>query len=226
MRARQFGLAHNPEVSPNWARAMDTTPQSAPPNPPATKRRASHDRDLEIARRVDWRYLLPDPRLREVTFIGKPEGILLEALHLFSERLAVITPSAERTQMAVGNSDVAVVRSRERVAIALASSALRTGGYLYWEVEPSRWRLSLRNNLGALRGLGFDEIRVYWCRPNFEDCLEMVPLRKSSVLAFVLSRNFGGMRRWMWRAVARLFARTGLLAWLMPCRSVVARKGG
>ena len=182
------------------------------------------DRDLQIARRLDWRYLLPDPRLREVTLIGRPEGILFEALQRFSEKLTVIPRSARRTQTTPGNSDVAVVRSNEPGAVALASSALRTGGYLYWELGASRWRLSLRSCHAALRKHGFDEIKVYWCRPSFEECLEMIPLREPSALAFSLSRRFGGKRRWLLHAAGRLLASTDIPARLMPCRSIVARK--
>ena len=184
------------------------------------------DRDLQIARRLDWRYLLPDPRLREVTLIGRPEGILFEALQRFSEKLTVIPRSARRTQTTPGNSDVAVVRSNEPGAVALASSALRTGGYLYWELGASRWRLSPRSCLGALRKHGFDEIEVYWCRPNFDKCMEMIPLRESSALAFALSRRFGGKRRSMLQVAGHLLASTEIPARLMLCRSVVARKAG
>jgi hypothetical protein len=184
------------------------------------------DRDLQIARRLDWRYLLPDPGLCKVTLIGRPEGILFEALQRFSEKLTVIPRSARRTQTTPADSDVAVVRSSEPGAVALASSALRTGGYLYWELGASRWRLSPRSCLGALRTHGFDEIKMYWCRPSFEKCLEIIPLREPSALAFALSQRFGGKRRWLLHAAGRLLASTEIPAWLMPCRSIVARKAG
>jgi len=184
------------------------------------------DRDLQIARRLDWRYILPDPRLCKVTLIGRPEGILFEALQRFSEKLTVIPGTGQRTQTTPADSDVVVVRSSEPGAVALASRALRVGGHLYWELGASRWRLSPRSCLRALRKHGFDEIEVYWCRPNFDKCLEMIPLRESSALTFALTRRFGEKRRPMLRAAGRLLASTEILTRLMPCRSVVARKAG
>ena len=158
----------------------------------AAEERGPCDRALQIARRLDWRYLLPDPRLREVTLIGRPQGILFEALQRFSEKLTVILHSAQRTQTTPADSDVVVVRSSKPGAVALASRALTTGGYLYWELGTSRWRLSPRSCLGALRKHGFDEIEVYWCQLSFDECQEMIPLRERSALAFALPRRFDG----------------------------------
>jgi len=182
------------------------------------------DRDLQIARRLDWRYLLPDPRLCRLALIGRPQGALLEALQLFSEKLTVIPSSAQPTQPLAANCDVAVVCSSEPGAVALASSALRTGGYLYWELGTTRWRFSLRSCHAALRKHGFDEIKVYWCRPTFEECLEMIPLSEPSALTFALSRRLGGTHRWLFQAAVRLLAGIVIPVGLVSCRSVVARK--
>jgi len=182
--------------------------------------------DLQIVRRLDWRYLLPDPSLGEVTLIGRPEGILLEALQMLSDKLIVIASCAQRTPTTPGNSDVAVVRSCEAGAVALAGSALRIGGYLYWELGAAPWRFSLRRCHAALRKHGFEEIKVYWCRPSFEECLEMIPLSEPSALAFALSRRFSGKRRWLIQAAVRLLAGVAIPAGLVSCWSVVARKTG
>jgi hypothetical protein len=102
--------------------------------------------------------------------------------------------------------------------------ALRSSGYLYWELEANRQRVSLPSCLAALRKHGFDEITTYWCRPNFEECLEMIPFREPSALAFVLSRHLSGMRQWLIRLVVRLVARSEIPARLISCWSIVARK--
>ena len=183
-------------------------------------------RDLQIARRLDWRYLLPDFRLCRLILIGRPQGGLLEALQLFSEKLSVISSSAQPMQPLPANCDVAVVCSSEPGAVALACSALRTGGYLYWELGTTRWRFSLRSCHAALKEHGFDEIKVYWCRPSFEECLEMIPLGEPSALTFALSRRLGGSHRWLFQAAVRLLARIAIPAGLVSCRSVVARKTG
>jgi len=204
---------------------MDLTAANTLPATATAERSRTRDRNLQIARCLDWRYLLPDPRLRKVTFIGRPGGMLIEALQVFSDKVIMIASCDQRMPTAPENSDVAVVRSCEVGALPLASSVLRTGGYLYWELGATRWRFSLRRCLTALRKQGFDEIGVYGCRPNFEECQEMIPLREPSALAFALSQRFAeGTRRWVLQAAGRLLASTDIPARLMPCRSIVARK--
>jgi hypothetical protein len=190
----------------------------------ATVKGGAFDRDLQIARRLDWRYLLPDPRLRDVTLIGRPDGILLEALQAFSEKLNVVASSSRTTPIVLHTSEVVVLRSSDLAAIPLARMALRSSGYLYWELEANRQRVSLPSCLAALRTHGFDEIATYWCRPNFEECLEIIPFREPSALAFVLSRHFSGTRQWLIRLFVRLVAGSEIPARLISCWSIVARK--
>lgn len=199
---------------------MKLTAESTLPATATGAQSSRRDRDLQIARRLDWRYLLPDPRLGRLALIGRPEGVLLEALELFSEKLTVIPSSAQPAPPLPANCDVAVVCSSEPAAVALASSALRIGGYLYWELGATRWRRCH----AALRKHGFEEIKVYWCRPSFEDCLEMIPLSEPSALAFALSRRLGGTRRRLFQAAVRLLAGIAVPAGVVSCRSVVARK--
>jgi len=206
---------------------MNVTAESSLPVTATGEQSRERDRDLQIARRLDWRYLLPDPRLCDVVFVGRPEGTLFEALQRFSEKLTVIPHFVQGTQTAPAGCDVAVVRSSEPGAVTLASLALRTGGYLYWELGAARWRFSLRSCLAALRKRGFDEIGVYACRPSFEECVEMIPLSEPAALTFTLCQRCGdGTRRRMLQAAGRLLARTEIPVRLMPYRSVVARKAG
>lgn len=206
--------------------ATNVTAASTLPATATGGQSSRRDRDLQIARRLDWRYLLPDPTLCRLALIGRPDGVLLEALQLFSEKVTVIPSSAQPVPPLPANCDVAVVCSSEPAAVALASSALRIGGYLYWEPGATRWRFSLRSCHATLGKHGFDEIQVYWCRPGFEDCLEMIPLSEPSALAFALSRRFGGTRRWLIQAVVRLLAGIAIPAGLVSCWSLVARKTG
>jgi hypothetical protein len=203
---------------------MNATAASTLPATATGAQRSRRYRDLQVARRLDWRYLLPDPGLGRLALIGRPDGALLEALQLFSEKLTVIPSSAQPVQSLPANCDVAVLCSSEPGAVALASSALRIGGYLYWELGAAPWRLSLRRCHAALRKHGFEEIKVYWCRPGFEDCLEMIPCEPPA-LAFALSRRFGGTSRWLFQTAVRLLAGIAIPAGAVSCRSVVARKG-
>src|SRR3954452_22288520 len=51
--------------------------------------KTSPDVMLQASRRVDWRFLLPDPSLGEVAFIGSAQGSLLETLNIFSVSLTI-----------------------------------------------------------------------------------------------------------------------------------------
>ena len=203
---------------------MNVTAERTQPATATAAQISLRDHDLQIARRLDWRYLLPDPKLGKLALIGKPDGVLLEALQLLSEKLTVIPSSAHSAPPLPANCDVAVVCSSETETVALASSALRVGGYLYWELGATRSRFSFGRYRAALRKHGFEEIKAYWCRPSFEDCLEIIPLSEPSALAFALSRRLGGTRRWLFQAAVRLLAGIAIPAGVVSCPSVVARK--
>jgi hypothetical protein len=149
---------------------------------------------------------------------------LFEALQRASQSLTTIPHLGPRTQIIPSASDVAVLQSREPEAVALASSTLKIGGYLYWELGANIRRFSLRSCYAALKKQGFDDIRVYWCRPNFEECLAMIPLSAPSPLAFALSRRPGGRVDGSFRQLVRVLVAFAIPAALVSCRSVVARK--
>ncbi len=48
------------------------------------------DRLLPASRRLDWRFLLPNPELRNVLYVGPAHGALWESLRLFSASLTVV----------------------------------------------------------------------------------------------------------------------------------------
>ena len=201
--------------------AENTAPRSAA-NGELRKRR---DRDLQVARRVDWRYLLPDPRLREVGYVGRQEGMLREALEQLCESVAVAAP-AEKTQAGQKEFDVVVLKSRERAELETASAMLSVGGHLYWEVEGGRKRPAIQSCVAWLKEQGFDGIKAHWNRPGFENCLEIIPLGETPALTFVLARHFGGVRRRLMQTAGRAVTKMRMLEWMMPSVSIVARKKG
>lgn len=197
------------------------------------------ERDLQLACRLDWRFLLPDPVLGRVAFIGPREGTLLPALQRFCDRLTVVpgytaaAGGAERLDPV----DLAVLRSRfDHAVLAAVTSLIRQGGHLYWELDPSpgpgvardglaplssgRGRFLLRH-VRALRDLGFDDVEAHWHRPNFEQCREMIHLDPTSV-EYAMSQRSGAPR--LLRGPVRWLARHGWLAAVARCVSVVAHK--
>jgi hypothetical protein len=200
---------------------------------------------LQISRRLDWRFLLPDPRLRRTAYVGCEDEVLLSALGELADSLTIIPPTSRGVcrHQDGGVFDLVALRSRNWADLRQACSLLRTGGQLYWEIERSNWRSCFReatginkwevqwrpwtrgNGTNALGDLGFRGVRIHWHRPNFRECREIIPMGGQGVFDYVLSRHYNGVTRRVVSAVARTLANAGLLACLAPCISVIAHKG-
>jgi len=206
----------------------------------------------QLLRRIDWRFLLPDPTLRRVAYVGSYDEVLLSALQTFSQSLITLhdsqqleTSSAERSAY-----DLLVLRSTNPQDVMRANQMLTSGGYLYWEIdrraalpsdEPnarSGWKKAVRwinrrlqprmspykKYVAALEFWSFSDIEVHWHRPDFENCLEFIPLDRKPALQHVFSRNNGSLKDRISSMVGRSLVKMGLLPRLIPCFSLVARK--
>jgi hypothetical protein len=240
----------------------------------ATKPAASRsDHELQLARRIDWRFLLPEPYLRRVVYLGPETEDLPAALKHFSESLRV--NAVEKN----GSFDLVVLRLREASSLAKADALLAPGGFLYWEMKPLEWAASIQNilkripsllprsvsgvfygsgtewaaadakenglatvphkkglrlqqnvlnlfhdHVAALERLGFGDIQMHWQRPNFEACLEIIPMNDAAALEYAFSRPRSDWASRLKFAAGRVMMQTGLLAHLTPCFSLIARK--
>jgi hypothetical protein len=198
------------------------------------------DQDLQLARRIDWRFLLPEPYLRRVAYLGPESGTLPAALKHFSESFQIISSND------VGNFDRVVLRLRDASDLAKANKLLVPGGFLYWEMKPINWTEALhyRTNgksdstpkrwrrvpnlfhahVGALERLGFQDIQIHWQRPNFEGCLEIIPMNDATALDYAFGRPRSDLASRVKFAAGKVMMQTGLLAHLKPCFSLLARK--
>jgi len=195
------------------------------------------DKDLQLSRRLDWRFLLPQPDLGYVAYLGSDDTTLESALSHFCPSLAIIPNQAGKSAEAFGSRTfpLVVLRSWKLSDLQTASALLSPGGSLYWEIDrkawlfPGRgverfWQLYSHNPVARLGRLGFTAVETYWHHPDFETCREIIPLNDRATLDFALSRNHGGVGRQLLLRGARHLARTGALRHLVPCLSVVARK--
>jgi hypothetical protein len=181
---------------------------------------------LQASRRVDWRFLLPDPSLGDVAFIGNAQGSLADTLKMFSVALTV-SDASELTPRSLYDVVVTVDPTVER--LECAARWLRPGGWLYVEVHGPSLRGPLRfarDYMAALKKLGFDEVEAHWHWPDFESCIEIVPLGSQTALLEVFARHRSGGKGWLKSVFGRLLLRTGLLIRVIPCYSLVARKTG
>jgi hypothetical protein len=183
------------------------------------------DQALQLVRRLDWRFLLPNPVLGDVAYVGSTGGTLPSALQRFSEMLTMVLPSdVSSADVKFGCSyETVVLRSSVVAAVKDVKPLLAPGGYLYWEVERASGIDHVRKYMKAVQRLGFDDIQVNWHRPDFETCLEMIPLTNSRALRFAFARRQESTTKRLKFAAGRLLMTTGLLPRVVPCFSIVAR---
>jgi hypothetical protein len=201
-------------------------------------KRGSHD-DLELCRRLDWRMLFAQPSLRRVAYVGKAHGTLVEALKRFSESLTVFESSEESFAASQSNKafDLLVLHMPAVRDVEMMRLLLKPGGSLYVELERPQRSIEkfyhfhrkdagpkTEDYVAVLQRSGFSEIDTYWHRPNFETCLEIIPLDDRTALKHVFSRSSAGLKNRMKFMAGRMVMRAGLLARNAPCVSIVARK--
>lgn len=170
-----------------------------------------------VARRADWRFLLPEPQLGRVGYLSPHAPDLVAALEQVSDRLDLLEPSASD-----GEHELIVVTAGRASSTARAASELLCpGGRLYAEV-PGRRVLSWEREL---RRAGFGEIDLYWLWPNERACREIVPLERDAIHA-MLERRDPGARAALRARGASLLARSGLFRFAVRRAAVVGRWSG
>lgn len=205
----------------------ESTPNRATPN---------QDALLQVSRRVDWRFLLPDPDLGHTAYVGRTDAGLIESLRRFTSSLTIL----ERGQAVAATTShfaLVIASNPNRNELRQAAELTRVGGFLYFEVD-KRWsrqtrhRLSrdnrpprgVRGYLSAIQQLDLSDPKVHWHWPSFDSCHEMIPLQDRAAGICALRRRGSSSRvRWKTR-LARLLLETQLLANFVPCFSVITRR--
>lgn len=184
---------------------------------------------LASSRRVDWRFLLPDPELGHVVCAGGANPDLKRSCLLFSRSLSVL--GQETGKLARDSADVLVLVDPGSAALEEAVGLLKPDGWVYVEVHrPPTYRglgvrrpRTTKSYAGELRRLGLDRIESHWHWPDFESCTEILPLADRTVLRGALARRRA--RRWsprMW--LARVLVAFGLLPFVVTHASVIAHR--
>jgi len=174
------------------------------------------DARLQASRRIDWRFLLPDPRLGRVAYSGTVPEKLLAALHEFSNALETLDFTSERY-------DLVVVCNPSRELLQAAASAVKPGGALYAEFA-GRWYRPARS-IDLLKQSGFMSVQAYWHWPTVEKCTKFIPLHNSSGLQLVLIKGRDGTIPHIETILIRWLDRTRLLRPGIRHFSLVAERG-
>ena len=209
---------------------------------------ADRDHRLQLVRRIDWRFLLPDPTLRVVALLGNGDKNLQNALQQFSQSLNVYDPRTELTGTC--DADLVVLCSSQMSDARYAVQMLKPGGSLYWELNHVPWsaahttgeahheraqvdkpkkrhlihRPHFREYVAYTKRLNIDNAQVNWHRPNYDTCLEIIPLDDFSATRYVFSRETGGRMGQFKMRVGRMMLASGLLARFVPNLSIVGTK--
>ncbi len=174
--------------------------------------------------------MLPDPRLEYVACIGAPAGDFIAALDAFSRHFEKITDvKSAANQINKFEFDVLVASQAKPAEIEAALPLLKPEGFLYWEVERSRLEgaakfRSVYSYRKHLKKMGFGDIQIYWHRPNFAACKEIIPLENTAALNFTLAKGHVGLKGQAKEIAGKLLKMSGLLAFVVPCFSLVAKK--
>jgi len=180
--------------------------------------------DHELFRRLDFRFLLPDPRLGDVAYCGDPDTLLARALAQFSESFQLIAAAEPR------GSDLVVLINPSIAQVKTAVTCLRSDGCLYGEFRSSSSVIAAGQTArpahvaALLPTLGFSQVSLYWHRPDFESCKEMVPLKSKEAIIYLLTRNCSGAQLTIRRWFASMATRTQVLERIVSCVSFVARR--
>jgi len=189
---------------------------------------------LQASRRLDWRFLLPDPELGQVACLGTISADLLDSLQLFSDSLTLISSTKERLK-GTDKFDVIVVQHLTSEKLQLATKVLRPGGYLYAENEgvlaPKRtrsrweqWRFSVpSSSIKAVTQANFSEVQAQWHWPNFAACNRIIPLDDQGALLYALQTGSRTRKGKLRSSVGRLLLWTRLLNQSISYFSIVAR---
>lgn len=187
----------------------------------------SHDALLDASRRVDWRFLLPDPELGQVAYIGETDPELVRSLMLFSDELNTWRSTSGDQQEQ--SHDVVVVRNASVDDLQAGYDLLRPGGWLYVEVEGRRRRLetraarSARGYARALGKLGLVDVDAFVHWPDFASCRAIVPLDDAAAVRYGLTRGLRNRAHLVAR-LAPVLAVTRQLALFVPCASVLGQR--
>ena len=174
------------------------------------------DELLPLSRRLDWRFLLPDPTLNRVAFIGPESSTLLHALRRFSREWV---QAGQQTDLIVLTAPT----------LADFSRYIRSASSFYLELNRPTWpkrlgQVSMPGSfLRAASRAGF-QAEAYWHYPDFEATTRIIPLAAASPLLNVVAKNRGDTKTRVKVAGMKWLLKSGVLARAVPCLSIIGFK--
>jgi hypothetical protein len=213
---------------------MSTSAISVTPVPHCTVERQANDRDelLQISRRIDWRFLLPDPDLPATAVMDGADPDLLESLRRIGAQVTILN-TAGRADCA-GQFRLVVASNPGRDELVRAVQAARCGGYVYVEVQRKRnlirstpksvAAVGVKEWLATLTRLHVTGLQVHWHWPDFRSCAEIIPLSNRAAIRCTLRRRGSALRSQWKTRLAAILLHAGLFESFVPCFSVLGQR--
>ncbi len=189
---------------------------------------------LQASRRIDWRFLMPDPELGQVACLGILPADLLDSLRLFSDSLTVLTPDVALNTL-TEQYDIVVVQQLSLDKLHSAAGLIRPGGYLYAENEGmlspngprppwKHGRLALPTGcIAAVSQAGFVDVQAHWHWPNFASCTRIIPLDDRGAVQYAFVSGGRSIKARLQSVIGRTLLWSGLLERIVPRFSIIAR---
>ena len=171
---------------------------------------------------MDWRFLFPDPTLNRVGYVGNMETPLGFAISRFCKAVISVVPG--RIEANPAPFEVLISDQAPLAALKEGTRNLIPGGLLYCELPTTAYLLSRPRYIRALKKFGYVEIEMLWARPDFERCLDLIPLQKKHALKYFFGRNPVGAKGLLMSLCGVALAKSGALNYLVSNVCVVARK--
>jgi len=193
-----------------------------------------HAGRLELSRRVDWRFLLPQLRVERVACVGRTDQPLQSALPLVGETVNYLEAGAFDDATAAtefeGTFDLVVIRGTKHALLKRAAKLVRPGGSLYLEVErpllrPDLWRHTPAGMARRVARLGFRNVAAHWHWPSHARCTSILPLDDggAAVRHFVEHQGSSTTQR-IKKTAGRLVLSLGLVNCVVGSFSIVGEK--
>lgn len=170
-----------------------------------------------LLRRLDWRFLLPDPSLRSVGYLGPGNSTLASALRMFADSVSVVRPDGDEAAPV----DLLVAESADSRAVARALQWLGPGGCLYWERTP--FDVWWTQRPAELSRNGITSISAYWHYRGFDSCRWVVPLDNPHAIETLLSRKFPSVSERLRMRASEVLAHSPFVRRLLTT-SVIGRR--
>jgi hypothetical protein len=195
---------------------------------------------IHLSRRVDWRFLLPDPQLGCVAYLGRYDSQHVDALRSFSDFFSIV--DGERSiDVSADRFDTVVVTAPTCERLSQAVDLVRSGGYLYLE-SPGFFRRILGGPANAIRNTfrdrlvfpedyvaflensGFIEAKIHWHWPSFEDCIKIIPLEQEGPTQYLYLYGRRSFKARIRASLGRILSWSGLMKRVVPHFSILARR--